>query len=86
MNTAILKKVIDELSVPQPRLDYVRGMLETLYEIETPMVHSSAVGQGTVNHLAVGLNPTVPTSTDEGDMLNAMARAAMATMPPTELE
>lgn len=32
MNRAILQKVIDELNKPEPRLDYVRGVLETVME------------------------------------------------------
>ena len=43
MNTSILKKCLDELSKPTPRLDYVIGMLETLIETQssgTPFIGS----------------------------------------------
>lgn len=33
MNPNILKKCIEELSSEKPKLDYVRGMLEVLYDI-----------------------------------------------------
>jgi hypothetical protein len=33
----ILQKCLDELSKESPKLDYVRGMLETLIEMQTPI-------------------------------------------------
>ena len=36
MNADILKKAVDELKKEKPNIDYVRGMLETLYELENP--------------------------------------------------
>lgn len=33
----IIKKCIDELAKPEPKLDYVRGMLEVLFEQDTPV-------------------------------------------------
>lgn len=35
MNTKLIKKCIDELDAEKPRLDYLKGILETLYEIES---------------------------------------------------
>lgn len=32
----IIKKCIDELAKPEPKLDYVRGMLEVLFEQDAP--------------------------------------------------
>lgn len=34
MNGDILKKAIDELEKKDPRIDYVRGILETLYDLD----------------------------------------------------
>lgn len=34
MNNIILKRCLDELSSEAPRLDYIRGMLETLIELQ----------------------------------------------------
>lgn len=39
MNRKILQKVIDELKNEQPKLDYIRGILETLIE-SLPEDHS----------------------------------------------
>lgn len=38
MQTNILQKVIDELNREMPRLDYIKGMLETLVEMQSPAV------------------------------------------------
>ncbi len=32
MNRKVLQKVIDELNKPEPKLDYIRGILETIIE------------------------------------------------------
>lgn len=34
----ILKKAIEELKAEKPRIDYVLGMLETLYEMQAPKI------------------------------------------------
>ncbi len=41
MNKKTLQKVIDELNKDNPRLDYVRGILETLIEQEDSVTQSS---------------------------------------------
>jgi len=45
MNTSLLKKCLDELSSEKPRLDYMKGILETLIEmssgLSTPVYPSS---------------------------------------------
>lgn len=54
----ILKKCIEELAKPEPKLDYVRGMLEVLVEQDQPVMPASfvpvrkdppAVGGGGIN-------------------------------------
>lgn len=35
MNTSLLKKCLDELSADHPRLDYMKGILETLIEMSS---------------------------------------------------
>ncbi len=71
MNNTILTKCLKELGEQTPRLDYVRGMLETLIEMQpkTP---------------GVFVPPTATTSTpisslpkDEGEILDAIARAKL---------
>jgi hypothetical protein len=71
----IIKKCLDELDSATPRLDYVRGMLETLLLIQdkpqaTP---TNATAAQTAMHVA-----------DEGDILDSKARALIGKMPPIE--
>jgi len=78
MNTVILKKCVEELNKETPRLDYVRGMLETLIEIqETKTVIPEK--KLTAADFAVA----VPAS-DEAAMLDAKARAALAIIKETQ--
>lgn len=37
MNSSLLKKAIEELKKADPNIDYLRGMLETLYEMQNPV-------------------------------------------------
>ena len=73
MNTSILNKCVEELSKEDPRLDYIRGMLETLIE----MAGNSKVEQRTYAPQVVGSTPTQPTLTDDASVLDAKARAAI---------
>ncbi len=77
MNTGILRKVLEELEKESPRLDYIRGMVETLVEMQGSipsrlMVVSPGSGPGDG-----GSNPS--SGTDEASILDARARAAIAT-------
>lgn len=82
MNTAILKRAIDELreglggNGAAVRIDYVLGMLETLYEMSEPQY--KIVGN---NSPLYPLNSTVtPPLVDEAAILDAKARAAVETI------
>lgn len=70
---SILKKVIEELEKELPRLDYIRGMVETLVEMQTPESKNNVV----VNNI-----PKSGTSTqlDEAAVLDATAKAAIASV------
>lgn len=77
----ILKKCIEELEKDCPNVDYVRGMLETLYEVNTPIGPvrvSSAVEQITVNDKVAGSNPAPAADLDEGALLDGKARSSLA--------
>lgn len=74
VHTSILKKCLEELSTGSPRLDYVRGMLETLIEMQ-PVERSSTVEPPIVNRLVAGSIPAAPA--DEASILDAQARASM---------
>ncbi len=71
MNPNILKKCINELTKEKPNIDYVRGMLETLYEMQTPEVVKTVIPK-------INLNATSQGTTDEASLMDAKAKAAIA--------
>jgi len=91
MSNTILKKCLDELAKDKPRLDYVLGMLESLYEVLGESANSrqipSAVpnfapapaqmtmNAGVLQHFADAHN-----SNDEVTFLEARTRAALGTV------
>ena len=76
MNRKTIQKVIDELNKPQPRLDYVKGILETIIEgLPAEMVVTTS-NPTIVN--AYTAAPTIAVTDDEGSMLDAEARAKLA--------
>lgn len=77
MNVNILNKCIAELKQPQPKLDYLLGMLETLVELNTaPSVAAVAIPSGVLKTALA-----VPTeSFDEASILDAKAKAALVTI------
>lgn len=74
MNTNILRKCLAELTAENPRLDYLRGMLETLMEMQPVSTVSEVVSKGTITYTAV------PVDLDEGALLDKMATAGLATI------
>lgn len=93
MNTKILQKCLDELNKESPRLDYLRGMLETLVEMqETPLqtkVYRDIISpnpQPFSYKAEYALPPSIPEVKDEGGMLDTIAAAAMRKMPPLQTE
>ncbi len=74
-NTTILKKCLTELESETPRLDYLRGMLETLIELqEDAPVKAEPPLKGTPK-------PIVPkTDSPEGDALDAAAKSRLGTI------
>lgn len=75
MNKNLIKKIRDELDREEVRLDYIRGMLDTLIEMGD---HSSVAEHSVVNRMVAGSIPAGPAN--EGDLLDAQARAALATV------
>lgn len=78
MNTGILKKVLEELEKENPRLDYIRGMVETLVEMQGP---SHAV-PSSLAVVTPGFGPgdggsTPSSGADEAAILDGQARAAI---------
>lgn len=86
MNASILKKAIDELSKETPKIDYVLGMLETLVEVDGSLAQIGRALPETANldvagrqGKVVGSTPT-GTKTDEAAILDATAKASIATI------
>jgi hypothetical protein len=82
MNRKIIQKVIDELKQDEPKLDYIRGILETLIESlpEEPTIPATYVPH---TYIPNPLNPPyVVTSThssliDEGAQIDKEASARL---------
>lgn len=79
MNITILKKCSDELSKDEPKLDYVRGMLETLIEMdESKDKYIVADGEGKLRVTTPQKEiKKVEESQDEASLLDAKARASL---------
>lgn len=78
MNYKILKRVLDELNKETPKLDYIRGMVETLLSLE-PEKAIYTVQDTTIKPSSLmPLNKAEPK--DEGSILDAMARANLKTI------
>ncbi len=74
---SVLSKCIEELAKESPSVPYVRGMLETLLEMNSPVLgRSSTVEQRIVNPQVVGPIPTAPAMTED-NLLVAKERADM---------
>lgn len=77
MNHSVLQKCVDELSKDNPKLDYVRGMLETLLSMSEPNVVTFT---STTPLPVLGAITTAHAVSDEGSILDAKARASLETI------
>ncbi len=75
MNRKILQKVIDELNQPQPKLEYIKGILETV--METLPEENSFKHPPTTVRTSLPLQVTSTPETSEASILDAKARAAI---------
>ncbi len=75
MNSTILKKAIDELQKASPKIEYVLGMLETLYEMQEPTKPTVSVAPLILPSMVASSAPI-----DEASILDAQARAAIETV------
>lgn len=89
MNTKILQKCLDELGNMEPNISYVRGMLETLIEMQdfNPILDKYKHGSGVVTPMFPGdkgfdaikvVTDIVEKSQDESSLLDATAKAQLA--------
>ena len=78
MHRKTLQKVIDELNKDNPRLDYVKGILETLIEQlpEDKSIIFKTTDEKVINILDAGTT-TNYTPKDEGALLDAEAKARL---------
>ena len=76
MNTKILQKCIDELKSKTPNLSYLRGMLETLYDMQETVheIKTTDIREIPKDKLI----PLVKPTDDEQSILDAKAKANLA--------
>ena len=74
----ILRKATEELSLEKPNIAYVRGMLETLLELNGGM---DVTNQTRPFVPPISIKSTEVTN-DEGSILDAQTRALMGKIPP----
>lgn len=83
MQTTILKKILTELEAKTPRLDYIRGMVETLVCLGTPFFAMDnkldelfVQPGGAITPYPV-LKPLPLVTDDEAAILDAKAKASL---------
>ena len=81
MNSNLLQKCLDELAKESPKLDYVRGILETVIEMSQPTIQEAAKAASAVM-VAATKNPE-PQIIDEAASLDAATAAMLKRIPPT---
>lgn len=80
MNTNILKKCLAELEKDSPSIPFVRGMLETLIEMQEPVTitHAQKYPGGPMEKLDIPVPlPKSEISQDEGTLLDLKAKAVI---------
>jgi SOS response regulatory protein OraA/RecX len=79
MNRKTLQKVIDELNKPQPKLDYIRGVLETVIETlpEEKYINDKSFYGKSVADETRPLNQA-ENKKDETEILEGIAKARIA--------
>jgi hypothetical protein len=80
MNSAAIQKCLTELGKPEPRFDYVIGILETLLESLPGVLAEKTTGTTTPSRFDLTpnvLNQSIPALTGEGKALDALASAKL---------
>lgn len=70
MNTTILKRAIEELKKESPQIQYVLGMLETLYEMGNTVQEKTDKALG-------NMFPEKPKLMSEAEIMDAKAKSAI---------
>lgn len=76
----ILAKAVEELAKDIPNIAYVRGMLETVLAMNVASPHLPRQLPTVDNTYATPAINILPPAADEASMLDAKARAAIATV------
>ena len=78
MSNTILKKCLTELNEKEPRLDYIKGAIETLIELQETRPDSLVAERPALIGGGVGSIPAqVARQDDEAAILDGMARAKL---------
>lgn len=77
MNTNILNKCIEELKKDEPDLSYLRGMLETLMELQGSSARTITTTIQSNDKRFAGVSFVAEPVTDEAQILDAQAKAAI---------
>jgi len=79
MNSNILKKCIDELQKDKPRLEYILGLLESLYEIGEPVKYLNKYNpENSFSNPIMVTNATkIGEIKDEGKLMDLEAKAKL---------
>lgn len=83
MNTNILKKCIEALKAETPDLSYLRGMLETLLEMQQEVPKDAYIVADTTGKVRVTTHEKeikAAMLTDEASILDAQAKIALETL------
>lgn len=75
-NIGILKKVAQELAKESPKLDYVRGMIDTLIEVQSIKEEPVLMVPRSLEKVSKEVVKEV-VAQDEGSILDATAKAAL---------
>lgn len=80
----ILKKCLEELTKESPKLDYVRGMLETIIEIQNPSKEETAIPIVDASTKGTKYTYSTPVPQDEATILDEHTRLVMKELQLTE--
>ena len=81
----VIRKCVDELSKEEPRLDYVRGMLDTLLSMNAPVKTVSRNQPQEISTVQTSSTMETPI-VDEAMLMEARVAAIRKNLPPVEME
>lgn len=85
MNTNVLKKCLEELGKETPRLDYLRGMIETLVEMQGAVTKNEPATIGIPADYFETTKVDLNKIPDEASMLDNKARVGLGKIKKGEM-